>query len=290
MAVSLPILGAHMSMAGGYHRAIERGHEVGCRCIQMFLKNNTQWRASEISDQAAELLRAAVAQYDIDHLIAHSSYLINLASPDKRLWKKSLDAFVMELHGAERLRVPYVVLHPGAFTASSEQAGLQQVIRALDEIHRQTRGLRAMCLLENTAGQGTCLGWQFEQLAAVLAGVQDPDRLGICFDTCHAFAAGYALASESDYSQTMRQFQQHVGLKRIKAIHLNDSKRERGSRVDRHEHIGRGQIGIQAFARLLNDRRLRRVPMYLETPKGEDPRSKKPWDVVNLRRLRQLVE
>ena len=290
MAVSLPILGAHMSMAGGFDRAIERGHNVGCQCVQIFLKNNNQWRASEITDQDVEQLRAAVAQYDVDHLIAHSSYLINLASPDKGLWKKSLDAFVIELHRAERLRIPYVVLHPGAYTTSSEQAGLQRVVRALDEIHRQTRGLQAMCLLENTAGQGTCLGWQFEQLAAVLDGVRQPERLGVCFDTCHAFAAGYPLASESDYQLSMRQLQQLVGLNRIKAIHLNDSKRELGSRVDRHEHIGRGHVGIQAFSRLLNDRRLRRVPMYLETPKGADPKSRRPWDVINLRRLRRLVQ
>ena len=290
MAVSLPILGAHMSMAGGFFRAIERGHNVGCRCVQIFLTNNNQWRASEITDQDVERFRAAVVQYDMDHLIAHSSYLINLASPDKGLWKKSLDALVIELHRAERLRIPYVVLHPGAFTTSSQQAGLQQVVRALDEVHRQTRGLQAMCLLENTAGQGTCLGWRFEQLAAVLDGVRSPERLGVCLDTCHAFAAGYPLASESDYRQTMRQLQQLVGLNRIKAIHLNDSKRELGSRVDRHEHIGRGQVGIQAFTQLLNDRRFRRVPMYLETPKGDDPKSKRPWDVINLRRLRRLVE
>lgn len=290
MVVSLPILGAHMSMAGGFFRAIERGHNVGCRCVQIFLKNNNQWRASEITDQDVERFHAAVVQYDMDHLIAHCSYLINLASPDKELWKKSLDALVIELHRAARLRIPYVVLHPGAFTTSSQQAGLQQVVRALDEVHRQTRGLQAICLLENTAGQGTCLGWRFEQLAAVLDGVRSPERLGVCLDTCHAFAAGYPLASESDYRQTMRQLQQLVGLNRIKAIHVNDCKRELGSRVDRHEHIGRGQVGIQAFTQLLNDRCFRRVPMYLETPKGDDPKSKRPWDVVNLRRLRRLVE
>lgn len=289
-AASFPILGAHMSMAGGFYRAIERGHDVGCRCIQIFVANNTRWRTRQITDQDVERLCAAVAQYDIKHLIGHSSYLINLATPDKVLWKKSLDAFVVELHRAERLGIKYLVLHPGAYTSSSEESGLRQVIRALDEVHRQTRGLRAMCLLENTAGQGTCLGWRFEQLATILDGVQAPERLGICFDTCHAFAAGYALASESDYRRTMRQLHQLVGLDRIKAIHLNDSKRGLASRVDRHEHIGRGRIGTRAFARLLGDRRLRRIPMYLETPKGDDPKSGQPWDVVNLRRLRRLAE
>ena len=257
--------------------------------MQMFVEEQQSMARSPHYREAVEQLRVALVPSGIHHLLAHSSYLINLATPDCRTLEKSLHALVVELHRAERLHIPFVVLHPGAYTSSSEAAGLRQVVRALDEVHRQTRPLRTMCLLENTAGQGTCLGWRFEQLAAILDGVQAPERLGVCFDTCHAFAAGYALGSQSDYRHTMRQLQQLVGFQRIKAIHLNDSKGVLGCRVDRHEHIGRGQIGIEAFARLLNDRRLRRVPMYLETPKGEDPKSKKPWDVINLRRLRRLV-
>lgn len=282
-------LGAHMSMAGGFYRAVERGEEVGCECVQMFLKNNNRWQASPITDEDARRLAKAIAASGTRQVIAHSSYLINLASPDKALWRKSLDALVVELQRAEQLAVPYVVLHPGAHTTGSERAGLRQVVRALDEVHRQTRGQRAVCLLENTAGQGTCLGWRFEQLAAILDAVACPERLGVCFDTCHAFAAGYGLASTADYRQTMGELQQLIGLERIRAIHLNDSKRERGSRVDRHEHIGRGQIGEEGFRRLLTDRRLRKIPMYLETPKGQEPQSKLPWDVVNLRRLRALA-
>jgi deoxyribonuclease-4 len=290
MAMTPLMLGAHMSMAGGFFRAIERGRDVGCQCVQMFLKNNNQWHAPDIADRDAERLADAIADCGMRHVIAHSSYLINLASPDKALWRKSLDAFVTELQRAERLGIPYVVLHPGAHTTGSERAGLRQVVRALNEVHRQTRGLRAMCLLENTAGQGTCLGWRLEQLAAILDAVRCPERLGVCFDTCHAFAAGYGLAAQSEYRQTMRALQQLVGFERIKAIHLNDSKRERGSRVDRHEHIGRGQIGAEGFRRVLADRRLRGIPMYLETPKGLEPRSKLEWDVVNLRRLRALAQ
>jgi deoxyribonuclease-4 len=278
-----------MSIAGGFHRAIERGREVKCQCVQIFVKNNNQWRASEIQEQAVEQFHAAVSEHAIKHLIAHSSYLINLASPDAALRRKSVDALVVELHRAERLRIPYVVLHPGAYTNGSEDAGLRLIVRGLDEVQRQTRALRAMCLLENTAGQGTCLGWRFEHLAALLDGVQAPERVGVCFDTCHAFAAGYALATEYDYRQTMRQLHQLVGLDRIKAIHVNDSKRELGARVDRHEHIGRGRIGVQAFAHLLSDDRLRSVPMYLETPKGDDPKSGQSWDAINLRRLRRLA-
>lgn len=285
---SLPVLGAHMSMAGGFFKAVERGIEFGCQCVQMFVKNNNQWTAPELTDDDVTLLQAALRESPIGHLLAHSSYLINLGSPDTLLWKKSIDALVVELERAARLGIPYVVLHPGAYTTSSEEAGLKQIITALDEVQNQTRGLSSACLLENTAGQGSCLGWRFEQLATILDGVQDPDRLGVCFDTCHAFAAGYGLAEEADYRQTMRSLQRSVGLKRIRAIHLNDSKRELGSRVDRHEHIGKGMIGKDAFTRLLNDRHFQNTPMYLETPKGDDPKSGKAWDVVNLQCLRRL--
>ena len=174
---------------------------TACRCLS---RTTTSGGQPRFTDRDVEQLQTAVTQYAMAHLIAHSSYLINLATPDKRLWKKSLDAFVVELQRADRLQIPYVVLHPGAYTTSSEEAGLRQVIAALNEVHRQTRGLRAMCLLENTAGQGTCLGCRFEQLATLLDGVQAPERLGVCFDTCHAFAAGYPLAAESEYRRTMR--------------------------------------------------------------------------------------
>ncbi len=289
MTASQPILGAHMSMAGGFDKAVQRGHEVGCNCVQFFSKNNNQWNAPPLTDQDVSGLKQAKKQYGIKHVIVHSSYLINLASPDPALWKKSLDAFVVELLRAEQLSIPYVVLHPGAYTTSSEEAGLQRVVSALDEIHGQTRGIKAQCLLENTAGQGSCLGWRFEHLATILDGVKEPERLGVCFDTCHAFAAGYPLASSQQYRQTMDQLIRLAGLKRIRAIHLNDSKRELGSRVDRHEHIGKGCLGSRPFAQLLNDRRFRPIPMYLETPKGEDPKTQLSWDTINLRRLRRLA-
>lgn len=277
-------------MAGGFDKAVQRGHEVGCECIQVFTKNNNQWKAADLTAESVLALVEAKKQYKIKHVIAHSSYLINLASPDQELWQRSLDAFIVELQRAEQLGIPYVVLHPGAYTTSSEKAGLKQVILALDEVHRQTPGISAKCLLENTAGQGTCLGCRFEHLATILDGVKDPDRLGVCIDTCHAFAAGYPLRTKEDYLATVRELKRLVGLKQIKAFHLNDSKRELGSRVDRHEHIGKGCLGSKPFSYLLNDRRFRKVPMYLETPKGEDPKTEKPWDTINLRRLRRLVK
>jgi deoxyribonuclease IV len=283
----MAILGAHQSIAGGYDNAVERAHLCGCDCLQLFTKNNNQWAARDITNSEAERFRNAMKSLGITHPAAHDSYLINLASPDSRLWRKSVDAFVVELHRAETLGIPYVVTHPGAFTTATEEAGLQNVVQAIDEITAQTRDLQARCLLETTAGQGTALGWRFEQLAAILDGVQEPDRLGFCFDTCHVFAAGYPLGTPKDYNATMAAFERLLGVERIKAFHLNDSRRELGSRIDRHEHIGRGHLGSEPFRLLLNDPRFRNVPMYLETPKGEEDGEN--LDVLNLRTLRTCI-
>lgn len=283
----MPILGAHMSIAGGYYRAVEKAHTAGCECVQLFTKNNNQWRAKELVDDDVARFNDALERLAIRHPIAHDSYLINLASPDDTLWKKSIDAFVVEMLRAERLGIPYVVTHPGATVGASEQAGLTRVAQALDEVHRQTKGIRAMCLLETTAGQGSCLGCTFEHLAEIIDRVQDPDRLGVCFDTCHVFAAGYPLSGEKEYRETMREFDRKVGTKLIKAFHLNDSKREQGSRVDRHAQIGQGHLGLEPFRLLLNDSRFKQVPMYLETPKGQ--LDGEDLDVINLRTLRGLI-
>jgi len=283
----MPILGAHMSIAGGYHRAIERAADCGCDCVQLFTKNNNQWRAKEITPDEATRFRSTLAERRIKHPIAHDSYLINLASPDPELWRRSVEAFVAELHRADLLGIPYVITHPGAYTTSSEEVGLTRVIEALDEIECQTSGLGTMPLLENTAGQGSCLGWQFEQLGRILAGVRNPDRLGVCFDTCHAFAAGYEFATPSQYRAMMRNLDATVGLGQIRAFHLNDSLRPPGSRVDRHAHIGRGHMGLEPFRRLLTDRRFRSVPMYLETPKETEGGT--DMDVINLGVLRGLA-
>ncbi len=282
------ILGAHMSIAGGYYKAVERAAQVGCDCVQVFTKNNNQWRAKEFVADDAARFQDALDRSRISHPLSHASYLINLASPDDGLWKKSLDAMVVELERADHLGIPFVVLHPGSYTTSDEAAGIQRIAEALDEIHRQTSQLGAECLLENTAGQGTNLGWQFEQLGAIIAAVREKKRLGICFDTCHAFAAGYRMATQDEYDATFAELDRAVGLERVRAFHLNDSKRELGSRVDRHENIGHGQLGLEPFRYLLNDRRFQQVPMYLETPKG-DTDAGEDWDAVNLVTLRSLV-
>jgi len=283
----MSILGAHQSIAGGYHKAVERAKQCGCNCVQLFTKNNNQWSAKPITQEEVERFCEAIDEYEIIHPIAHGSYLINLASPDRQLWQKSVAAFAEELRRAEVLGIPYVVTHPGAYTTGSEESGLLNVIQALDEVHTKTEGLHAQCLLETTAGQGTTLGWRFEQLAVILDGVQRPNRLGVCFDTCHVFAAGYPLNAKKDYEATIAEFDQLVGLDRIKAFHLNDSRRGLGSRIDRHEHIGRGVLGLEAFRNLLCDPRFRHVPMYLETPKGEENNTN--FDEINLQVLRGLV-
>ncbi len=283
----MPILGAHMSIAGGYYRAVELAHEHGCECVQLFTKNNNQWRAKELTDADAEKFASALARLGIAYPIAHDSYLINLATPEPELWARSVEAFRVELLRAEKLGIPYVVTHPGAFTSSSEAEGIQRVIEALDAVHRETAGIRACALLENTAGQGTSLGWRLEHLGAMIAGVAEPERLGVCIDTCHLFAAGYPLETSEQYEATIATLEGAVGLDRVKAIHLNDSKQPLGSRVDRHEHIGRGKLGLAPFRHLLNDPRFRQTPMYLETPKEQQDGEE--MDVVNLRVLRGLV-
>jgi deoxyribonuclease-4 len=277
-----------MSIAGGYYKAVEAASRAGCDCVQVFSKNNNQWAGKPISAEDVERFGGALAELRIAHPIAHNSYLINLAAPDDGLWHKSIDAFAIELDRADTLGIPYVVAHPGAHTTSTAEEGIERIAAALDEVHRLRPKVRAMCLLETTAGQGTCLGCDFQHLADILARVKHSDRLGICVDTCHVFAAGYPLSPKKEYMATMKALDAAVDLARVKAFHLNDSKREFGSRVDRHEHIGRGKIGIEAFELLMNDRRFKQTPMYLETPKGLEKGEE--LDVINLRTLRGLIK
>lgn len=285
----MPLLGAHQSIAGGYYKAVEIARNTGCNVVQLFTKNNNQWRAKELTDDDVSRFQGALGEWGVKHPLAHNSYLINLGSPDTELWTKSIDAMVVEVERASRLGIPYVVAHPGAFTTSSEERGLARIATGLDEVHRQTPDATAQVLLETTAGQGSCLGCDFRHLAEILDNVDDPDRLGVCFDTCHVFAAGYPLGTEKEYRATMREFDKLIGHKRIKAFHLNDSVKPLGSRVDRHAAIGEGEMGLEPFRLLLADHRFRKVPKYLETPKGKNDEGE-DLDVVNLRTLRGLVK
>lgn len=232
----MAILGAHESISGGYDKAVDRARLCGCDCVQLFTKNNNQWAAADITADQARRFSDALDTFGITHPLAHDSYLINLASPDNRLWRKSVDAFVAELHRAEILKIPYVVTHPGAFTTADEPTGLQNIIRALDEVADQTAALKAQCLLETTAGQGTALGWRFEHFAAILDRLKQPERLGFCLDTCHVFAAGYPMGTPPEYQATLAAFDRLIGLDRIKAFHLNDSRRARQPRRPSRAH------------------------------------------------------
>lgn len=287
---AFPLLGSHMSIAGGYYKAVDAAVAAGCDCVQLFTKNNNQWRAKTISEEEALQFRKAIADSGVQAPLSHASYLINLASPDDALRQKSIDALAVELHRAEQLGIPNVVVHPGAFTTSTEVEGIDAIIQSLIQVIKLTDTIPTRILLENTAGQGSTLGWKFEQLAQMLDGLQRfESRVGVCIDTCHAFAAGYPLSDADGFSDTVKKFEQQVGWERVFALHLNDSKKAIGSRVDRHEHIGQGEIGDAGFGFVLNHPRLRKIPMYLETEKGEAPDGR-DWDVVNLERLRGLVK
>jgi deoxyribonuclease-4 len=278
------LAGAHMSIAGGLHLAFRRGKQVGCRTIQIFLKSSTQWKARLLSEEDRSLFREAHQESGIEPVLAHDSYLINLASPDRSLRRKSLHAFIEEMRRANYLGVPWMIMHPGAHMGAGVKAGVARVAgelkNALDSVEPPVS-----ILLENTAGQGSSLGFRFEQLADILQKTGNSDRVGVCIDTCHAFAAGYDLRTEEGYAQTMLELERLIGLEKIRAFHLNDSKKDLGCRVDRHTHIGKGCIGLDAFRFLVNDKRFAAIPKILETPKGTGNRE----DKRNLATLRKLV-
>ena len=282
------ILGAHMSIAGGYFKAIIAAKKAGCECVQVFTKNNNQWRAKPMTDDDVNKFRDAMAEHEIGHPLSHASYLINLASHKDELRAKSIDAMVIELERAHALGIPHVVFHPGSYTTSSEEEGLAAIVDSLNSVLAKTDKLDSIPLLENTAGQGSNLGWKFEHLSYIIDNVNESDRVGVCIDTCHTFAAGHPLGDSKDYKATVKAMDDAFGLKKIKGFHLNDSKKEFGSRKDRHEHIGEGEMGLEPFRNLLNDKRFAKVPMYLETEKGE--RDGEDMDVMNLNTLRSLIK
>lgn len=281
-------LGAHMSIAGGHDRAVREAHRFGFATVQLFTKNNNQWKAAPLTDAQRAAFRAALEETGVADPVAHNSYLINLASPDDVLWNKSIDAMTVEVERCAALGVPDLVTHPGAHTGSGEEAGLARVAEALDRIVARTAGSGVTIDLETTAGQGSCLGHRFEHLGRILGLAATGREHGVCVDTCHIFAAGYSLATPADYDETMRALDDSVGLSRVRVWHLNDSLRERGCRVDRHAAIGRGHMGLEPFRSVLNDPRFRGIPMVLETPKGTEDGEE--LDAINLRTLRGLEE
>ena len=279
-------IGAHMSAAGGCHKAVHAARRVGFGCVQLFTKNNNQWKAPTLTYAHVTAFREALLDTGVTDPVAHNSYLINLASPNETLWNQSIDAMTVEVERCAALGVPDLVAHPGAHVGTGEETGLRRVADALDEVHRRTRGSGVFIDLETTAGQGTCLGHRFEHLARVVDQVAEPERLGVCVDTCHIFAAGYSLATPEEYDGTIEDLDRTVGLRRVRVWHLNDSLRERGSRVDRHAGIGLGHLGLEPFRHVINDERFRSIPLILETPKGTLEGD--DLDAVNLNALRLL--
>jgi deoxyribonuclease-4 len=263
------IFGAHESVAGGVSTAFGRAKIDECRAIQIFTKNSNQWKEPTLAPEAIAAFRDARAAYGAVPVLAHASYLINLGTDDATVLGRSIDALVAEVERSSALGVDYVVLHPGAHLGAGEEVGLARVCEALDAVHGRTPNASARILLENTAGQGTCVGHRFEHLQAIFEGAKTASRLGVCIDTQHSFAAGYDLSTEEGYERTMRTIDTCVGLDRVRAFHLNDSKKPLGARVDRHEHLGEGLIGLGAFWRLANDKRFADVPAVLETEPRE---------------------
>jgi deoxyribonuclease IV len=281
---AMQLLGAHMSIAGGHALAIDRATAFDMTACQIFTKNANQWNAKPIPPEGAESFRARVTKSAVAFVVAHDSYLINLASPDDALRERSTAAFGDELQRCDLLGVPWLVTHPGAHMGSGVDAGVQRVAESLNRLFDEFPDLEVTVLLETTAGQGTTLGRSFEELASILELVEDQSRVAICFDTCHVFAAGYDIRDETGYAATMQAFDEAIGFARLRVFHLNDSKKGLGSHVDRHTHIGEGEIGLDAFRMIVNDERFASRPGILETPKddaGEDDRR-------NLAALRDL--
>jgi len=277
-----PLIGAHMSIAGGTFNALLDGEAVGCAAIQIFASSNTQWHAKIPGDGEVMKFRREQERTGIAPVIAHNCYLVNLASPDGIVYQKSLARMKIEIEICDRLGLPYLVMHPGSHKGQGMAKGIRQVAGAINELLENSR---VRILYETTAGQGTSIGFTFEQMAELMSLARDKGRVGVCYDTCHTFAAGYDIRTPRAYREAMRHFDNLVGLGKICAFHFNDSLRELGSRIDRHEHIGRGRLGEAAFRNILRDERFRDAPKILETPKGRGMY----WDRRNLALLRRLA-
>ena len=279
------VLGAHMSIRGGVSMAIERARSIRCTAMQMFVKNNMQWFARPLTSEEIRAFLNHVQRGELLSMFAHANYLINLAATNPQFHANSIRALAEELVRADQLELPFLVLHPGAHLGAGEEAGLKKIADSVDEVFRKIPKVKTKIALEITAGQGSCIGHRFEHLAQIIANVREPDRLRVCLDTAHLFAAGYDIGSESGVKKTFHQFDGAIGRNRLVAIHVNDSKTGFGSRVDRHEHIGKGRIGLDAFRFIMRSPRFNKIPKVLETPKGKDLAE----DVMNLKTLRDLT-
>jgi deoxyribonuclease-4 len=280
------LLGAHMSIRGGVSMAIERARSINCTAMQIFVKNNMQWFARPLSREEIRAFLNHAQRLEMLSVFGHANYLINLAATNPQFRTNSIRALAEELIRADQLELPFLVVHPGAHLGAGEEAGLDTIVASIDCVFAALPKVKTRLALETTAGQGSCLGNKFEHLEYIISRVREPERLCVCLDTAHVFAAGYDIGSEASFRKTIGEFDRVIGRDRLVAIHLNDSKTARGSRVDRHEHIGKGRIGLDAFRFIMRHPRFRKIPKVLETPKGKDLRE----DVVNLKTLGRLTE
>jgi len=281
------MFGSHLSIAGGMHLALLEAERLEFDTVQVFTKNQQQWKCKPLLPETIAEWKAHVSRLDFGQTVSHDSYLINLASPDEKAWRASIALFVEELSRCVILGIPYLVTHPGAHLESGEDKGLARIAAALDEVHEEIPGGGVLTCLEITAGQGTSLGYKLEHLATIIEKVKHPERLAVCLDTAHLFAAGYDFRGRR-YAKFRRELENTVGIERIKVLHLNDSKKDLGSRVDRHEHIGLGTIGLEGFRPFVRDKAFKNIPKILETPKLKHPDGR-DWDTVNLEMLRGMM-
>ncbi len=275
-----------MSIGGGLHRAIERSCSISGTAMQIFVKNNMQWFARPLERAEISAFLGHAQRCQLDSVFAHANYLINLAATNPQFHANSLRALAEELTRADQLELPFLVLHPGAHLGAGIAAGLDKIVSSIDAVHTALRKTKTKIALETTAGQGSCLGDSFEQIAHIIRNVREPERLVVCLDTAHVFAAGYDITTEAATRRMFAAFDRTIGLDRLAALHLNDSKTAHGSRVDRHEHIGKGKIGLNAFRFIMRDKRFRKIPKVLETPKGNELRE----DIANMKTLRELMD
>jgi len=280
------LLGSHMSTSGGVHTAVDRAMSIGCTALQVFTKNSNQWSAKPLAEEEIENYKRKIAEATITPVMAHDSYLINLCAMNPDTLERSRMAFIDELTRCEQLGIQLLNFHPGAHGGAGEEEGIKRVVESLNIAHERTEGFKVLSVVETSAGQGTAVGYKFEQLEKIINGVDKPDRMAVCVDTCHIFAAGYDIRTEEKYEATFEEFDNIIGLQRLVAFHYNDSKKEFGSHRDRHEHIGKGMIGVAGFSLLMNDTRFANIPKILETPKSKDLHE----DVENMKVLKELIK
>jgi deoxyribonuclease-4 len=275
-----------MSTSGGVHTAVDRALSIGCTALQVFTKNNNQWSAKPLAEEEIENYKRKIAEATITPVMAHDSYLINLCAMNPDTLERSRKAFIDELTRCEQFGIQLLNFHPGAHGGAGEEEGIKRVVESLNIAHERTEEFKVLSVVETSAGQGTAVGYKFEQLEKIINGVDKPDRMAVCVDTCHIFAAGYDIRTEEKYEATFEEFDNIIGLQRLVAFHYNDSKKEFGSHRDRHEHIGKGMIGVAGFSLLMNDTRFANIPKILETPKSKDLHE----DVENMKVLKELIK